>query len=269
MFLVNAFTKKLDKGNPAGVCLLHDYPDTSLMQSIANYYNWSEIAFVKKNVSDDSFTIRWFSPLDEAKICGHATLASSYVIFNKHLNKSSTIKFKSKSGILLATLMEDDSIALTFPLIKVKVCYEIPFNIKEIFGTSDYSQVLTDGTIYIVVLNNYEDVFNTIPNYDLIKKVKARAIAVTAKYNNTYDFCSRYFAPSVGIYEDPVCGSLHCRLAWYWSNILNKKELLAYQASKRSGILKLKAEKNKVKIIGDAVITDVINDPKIDCYGLI
>ena len=262
MFLVDAFTNKAFKGNPAGVCILkNNYPDTAVMQSIAKYYNWSEIAFIKY-LSDDKFAIRWFSPLDEANICGHATLASSYVIFNKHLNKSNIIQFKSRSGKLFATLLQDNSISLTFPLIKVNKYINIPFNIKEIFNTNKYIEVLTDGVIYVVVLNNYQDIFNITPNFDLIKRVKARAIAITAKYNNEYDFCSRYFAPSVGIYEDPVCGSLHCRLAWYWSKILNKNHLIAYQASKRTGILKLSVNntENTVKIIGNATITAKIND---------
>lgn len=262
MFLVDAFTNEAFKGNPAGVCILkNDYPNSEVMQNIAKYYNWSEIAFIKY-LSDDNFAIRWFSPLDEAKICGHATLASSYIIFNEHLNKSNKIQFESRSGKLFANYLENNSIALTFPLIKVNRCEEIVFNIEEIFGTNKYTEVLTDGVIYIVVLNNYKDVFNITPNFDLIKKVQARAIAVTAKYNNKYDFCSRYFAPSVGIYEDPVCGSLHCRLAYYWSNVLNKKHLVAYQASKRSGILNLLVDNinNTVQIIGNATITAVIND---------
>ena len=259
MFLVDAFTDEAFKGNPAGVCILkNNYPDNKVMQSIAQYYNWSEIAFIKY-LSDDNFAIRWFSPLDEAKICGHATLASFQ-------NKSNIIQFKSRSGKLFATLLQDNSIVLTFPLIKVEKCKSIPFNINEIFGNSRYIEVLTDGVIYIVVLKNYQDVFNINPNFDLIKQVKARAIAITAKYNNEYDFCSRYFAPSVGIYEDPVCGSLHCRIAWYWSKILNKNHLIAYQASKRTGILKLSLNNtnNTVKIIGNATITAKINDPIVN-----
>lgn len=270
MFLVNAFTTEVCKGNPAGVYIIkNDYPDDKIMQSIARYYNWSEIAFIKQ-LSDDYFKIRWFSPLDEAKICGHATLAASYVIFHKNLTKSNIIQFESKSGKLLAINSNNNSITLKFPLIKVKKCNNFSFNVKDILGINNYLEVLTDNVIYIIVLDNYQDIFNITPNFDLIKKINARAIAITAKYNDKYDFCSRYFAPSVGIYEDPVCGSLHCRLAYYWGMTLNKKHLIAYQASKRSGVLDLLVNDNDntVYITGNAIIIEEINDSIVVSKGL-
>jgi PhzF family phenazine biosynthesis protein len=125
--------------------------------------------------------------------------------------------------------------------------------VNDIIGIDQYVEVVSDELLYIVVLQDRHAVLRAIPNFEAIKKVNCRAIAITARCDDQYDFCSRYFAPRVGIYEDPVCGSMHCRLAWYWSTILHKNTFTAYQASKRSGVLHVKLDGDIVEISGTAV----------------
>lgn len=250
-FLVDAFTDVPFKGNPAGVYILEDYPEDQELQKIAAYYDWSEIAFLKR-LSDMDFQIRWFSPKDEAPLCGHATLASAHIIFSNNLISGDIINFKYNSGELSA-LRSFDGITLNFPAKPVVKCDKIPFSIKNIIGINSYKEVVKDDQIYIIVLESKEDVIDAIPNFDEIKKIDCRAIAITSVGDEKFDFYSRYFAPKVGIYEDPVCGSMHCRLACYWSSVLNKNKFLAYQASKRSGEMYVELNGTTVSLTSKAI----------------
>ncbi|MDR1390968.1 MAG: PhzF family phenazine biosynthesis protein [Holosporales bacterium] len=250
-FLVDAFTETPFKGNPAGVCIIDEYPDDHVLQKMAKYYNWSEIAFLKK-MKDNKFQIRWFSPLDEAPLCGHATLAAAHIIFSKQLVFGDTINFEHKNGTLLATKTKEE-ISMNFPAKPVCKCKKVPFSIKKIIGIDDCIEIMKDDTLYIIVLNSKKAVFDINPNFSEIAKIDCRAIVITAKGDEDFDFYSRYFAPKVGIYEDPVCGSMHCRLACYWSKIIKKNTFKAFQASKRSGILTLELHNQIVKIAGKAV----------------
>lgn len=234
-FLVDAFNAEPFKGNPAGVCILDDYPEDSKLQKIAKYYNWSETAFLRR-LGDNEFRIRWFSPLDEAPLCGHATLASAHILFSESLVSSDFINFRYNAGEISVAKSGDD-LTMFFPAKHVTKCEDFPFSVSEIINIKNYIEVVKDDLLYIIVLKTKEDVYNAVPNFDAIKKVNCRAIAITAKGDDHFDFYSRYFAPRVGIYEDPVCGSMHCRLACYWKEILNKSKFAAFQASKRSGIL--------------------------------
>lgn len=272
-FLVDAFTKSSFLGNPAGVCLLEgDYPDARIMQDLAAYFNWSEISFIKK-IGENRYRLRWFTPLDEAPLCGHATLGASHIIFQNMWNtdNSNTIEFVYNDGILKSTLNSDMSITMSFPVKPIERCCDIPFSIENIIGIREYEAVYKDDLIYMIVLKRASDIFNARPNFEEIKKIKIRAILITAPGFDEYDFCSRYFAPSVGLYEDPVCGSAHCRLSYYWRDILHKNEFLAFQASKRTGVLKLRISENNVYITAfsktvchfDFDINDFIHNSKI------
>jgi PhzF family phenazine biosynthesis protein len=261
-FLVDAFTSNPFKGNPAGVCVVDAFPCDKLLQDVARYFNWSEIAFVVK-LSNSVFQIRWFSPLDEAPLCGHATLAAAHVIFTQNLVSSHDVTFKYNGGEIIARTTCDGLISMSFPTKQVSRCDNAPFNVNDIIGVNRYVEIVNDELLYIIVLQDQRDVLRAVPNFEKIKKVDCRAIAITARCDDQYDFCSRYFAPRVGIFEDPVCGSMHCRLAWYWSAILHKNTFTAYQASKRSGVLYVKLNGDAVEISGTAVMVC-----KIDCIPL-
>lgn len=251
-YLVDAFTDESFRGNPAGVCLVDDYPDDFELQRFAKYYNWSEIAFLKRS-GNDSFYIRWFSPLDEAPLCGHATLASAHVLFSKGFVSGNEIHFEYNGGVLEVEKSEE-FITMNFPAKPVVKCTSFPFSVSKVIGLKSYKEVFKDDLVYVIVLNSWQDVVNAIPNFDEIKKVDCRAIAITAPGTDGFDFYSRYFAPRVGIYEDPVCGSMHCRLACYWSNVLKKNSFNAFQASSRTGSLKVELEGGRVKLSSKARI---------------
>ncbi len=250
-FLVDAFTDKPFLGNPAGVCVLDDISDTYKMQKVAEYFKWSEISYISK-LSSNKYQIRWFSPLDEAPLCGHATLAASHILFSERIFSGNKIEFVYNDGVLYIEHC-DNYLTMSFPIKSVHKCDTIPFDVNELIGITDYNCVLKDDLAYMIVLNDYHLVQNLVPNIEVIKKVNARAIIVTATGPHGFDFCSRYFAPRVGLYEDPVCGSAHCRLSYYWGNILGKKNMKAFQASKRTGVLHLELDNNRVKISGQAV----------------
>lgn len=259
-FLVDAFTNKPFLGNPAGVCVLEDIINTTeMMQKAAAYFNWSEIAFISK-ISENKFNLRWFSPRDEAPLCGHATLAAAHIIFSQKLTTSQEVEFLYKDGSLLVENNGGD-MSMYFPLKPVVQCEKIPFKVKDLIGDVEYESVWKDDFIYMIVLKDHESVQKVEPNLYVIAQIEARAILITSKGFDSFDCSSRYFAPRVGLYEDPVCGSAHCRLAYYWTNVLNKKKLLAFQASKRTGVLKVEITGDqRVKISGQAITVANLNN---------
>jgi PhzF family phenazine biosynthesis protein len=263
-YLVDAFTEESFKGNPAGVCLVDEYPDAEVMQSLARYYDWSEIAFVK-HIERDRYYIRWFSPLDEAPLCGHATLAAAHILFRNGVSDGYIINFAHNTGTIQAQLNEDSSVTMLFDIKPVYRCKDIPFSVEKIIGIKKYKEVFKDDLLYVVVLESSDDVSRAVPNFEAIKQIEARAVAITGPNTGIYDFSSRYFAPRVGIYEDPVCGSMHCRLAHYWRQVTGKTRFRAYQASHRSGILDTEIEESTVKLTGKAVvICEFTHYPKHD-----
>lgn len=253
-FLVDAFTGKPFLGNPAGVCVLEKITKSEkYMQEIAAYFNWSEIAFISKT-SEKLFNLRWFSPKDEAPLCGHATLAAAHIVFSQKLTNSKIIEFSYKDGVIL-TENNGDMITMSFPIKPIIFCTPPPFVVSDLIGNVEYESVWKDDLIYVIVLKDHNSVMNVVPNLHAIAQLDARAILITSKGSDSFDCYSRYFAPKVGLYEDPVCGSGHCRLAYYWSKVLNKKRLLAFQASKRTGILELEiTNDDRVKISGKSTI---------------
>jgi PhzF family phenazine biosynthesis protein len=247
LFQVDAFTNKLFRGNPAAVCITEKWIDEHLMQKIAMENNLSETAFiVKKN---NQYQIRWFTPKIEVDLCGHATLASAHVIFNHYDYESDEISFNSiYSGKLIAT-RNGEYITLDFPVDKLNKV-KPPNGLVNSIGKKPF-EVYKGKEDYLLIYNGRDDIQNLSPDFNKLKNINTRGIIVTAK-DDKYDFVSRFFAPALGINEDPVTGSAHTLLIPYWANKLNKNELIAKQLSKRSGILKCKFAADRVYISGKA-----------------
>lgn len=247
IYQVDAFTDKVFSGNPAAVCPLNEWLSDDMMQKIAMENNLAETAFVVK--AGDLYHIRWFTPAVEVDLCGHATLAAAFVIFNYENHKGDTIHLYSPRSGNLSVAKQGEFLTLNFP--------------TDIFQPVSLSEELTDGfnltprlafkgkTDYLLVFDNEEQIKNIVPKLDSISKINARGIIVTAKGNDV-DFVSRFFAPQSGVNEDPVTGSAHTTLIPYWANILGKKELTAIQLSERKGYLKCRLQDDRVEISGQA-----------------
>jgi PhzF family phenazine biosynthesis protein len=247
MFQADAFTDNLFGGNPAAVCLLKKEIPYDLMQKIAAENNLAETAFVTKGES--SFGIRWCTPKVEVDLCGHATLASAHIIFHHLDYTEKIIRFFSRSGIL-EVRKEEDLLILNFPTDTIqKAC--LPAHLINAIGMAPV-EILKGKTDYLLVYENQHQVEGLDPDFTVISKATARGIIVTAK-GNASDFVSRFFAPGVGINEDPVTGSAHTTLIPYWSARLGKKEMTAIQLSERRGYLKCKDLGERVEIAGKAV----------------
>lgn len=260
-WLVDAFTDRAFAGNPAGVFIVDDFPHPALMQAIAAELNWSQTAFVKHLSSKEDFEhfhIRWFSPRDEAPICGHATLASAHILWEQNFTKKSKLVFESLAGPLTVTREENDWITLNFPQKKLVEC-PLPPALKQALVTAngevEITSVMRDELIYVVTLKNQSDLVALTPNLSIIETLDCRAVSVTATGREGYDFESRYFAPRVGIPEDPVCGSAHCRLGPLWAERLGKKTLMVYKASKRGGFMKMNILDNDRVTMSSKAIT--------------
>jgi PhzF family phenazine biosynthesis protein len=249
LWLVDAFTNTPFAGNPAGVCLVNEFPPTSVMQAMAAELNWSETTFVVEK-SPNHFHIRWFSPRDEAPMCGHATLAAAHVLWQQGQGLSDSIVFDSLSGPLLATRV-GSWITLNFPQKTIYPC-AMPEKLTKSLGSVAIHSVCRDDLLYVVELATPEEVENLTPQLSIIEQLDCRAVVVTSQGTEPYDFVSRYFAPKVGIPEDPVCGSAHCRLVPYWAQRLGKNNMLAYQCSSRGGILKVSLQEDRVFLSGQA-----------------
>ena len=247
LYHVDAFADTLFTGNPAAVCPLDEWLTDEVMQKVAFENNLAETAFFVRNA--DGFDIRWFTPLVEVDLCGHATLASAHVIFN-HLGwDNSTIDLKSRSGKLVVT-REGEMIILNFPadIIKPSDPPELLLKSLNIVPLESYS----GKTDFMLVLASQKEVELLDPDFELMKKSGGRGVIVTAK-GETVDFVSRFFGPQVGVNEDPVTGSAHTTLTPYWSEKLGKKELTALQLSKRKGRLWCKDLGERTEIAGKAV----------------
>ncbi len=246
---LDTFTDTLFSGNPAGVCILDDswLPD-SVMQNIAMENNVSETAFcISKN---SNYEIRWFTPAVEVDLCGHATLATAYILFNIENYKENEISFNSKSGILKVR-KDGEFLTLNFPKDDFKKV-DISSELKDCFNFKPL-EVFKGKTDYMLVFESEEQIKNIIYDLEKIEKIEARGVIITAK-GNEVDFVSRFFAPQSGVDEDPVTGSAHATLISYWSKALNKKEMRAIQLSKRGGFLLCKDMASRVEISGKALI---------------
>ncbi len=249
VWIVDAFTSEPFKGNPAAVILVDEFPKDKICQALAAELNLSETTFVKP-LEDNKYHIRWFTPLTEVELCGHATLAASHILYQEKLLQRLTIDYQSLSGLLRVT-KSTNGITLDFPLQKVGDAFD-PIIIEAALDTK-VNNVLHAYDDIIVELEDEDTVRNLDVNFNKLKDIDCRGVIITAKANKKYDFVSRFFAPKIGVYEDPVTGSSHCKLAHYWGEKLNKTELFAYQASHRGGELNLKIEEDRVLITGNAV----------------
>ncbi len=248
IYQVDAFTKERFSGNPAAVCPLDSWFEDSVLQNIALENNLSETAFFIKK--EKGYHIRWFTPLHEVKLCGHATLAASFVIFNYFEPESNEIRFDSLSGELIVT-KENDLLTLDFPIKEITKT-EVPKLAVEAFGKMPLEAYNSDDLL--LVFDDEEFVRNIEPNFETLKKLTDfRGVCITSKAKE-FDFVSRFFAPIYGINEDPVTGSAHCMLVPFWTEKLAKNDLVAKQVSSRGGELICKFEGKRVKISGNAVL---------------
>ena len=246
-FEIHSFTDEVFHGNPAGVCPLDEWIPDEMMQQIAAENNVSETAFFVPN--QESYELRWFTPKTEVDLCGHATLASAYVLFEHLGYDQEVIKFVTQSGELLVRKF-GSSIAMDFPS-RPGIPTTVPDGLFEGLGIRN-AEVLK-ARDYLVVLDNEEDVWAIEPDFDKLATVDCTGIIVTAP-GEEVDFVSRFFAPKVGVPEDPVTGSAHCTLAPYWSKCLGMTDLSARQLSARGGELACRLVDDRVHIAGRAVL---------------
>jgi len=250
IYQIDAFTNKVFTGNYAAVIALDNWLSSELMQSIATENNLSETAFIK-NTSSNTYEIRWFSPINEIDFCGHATLASAFVLFEQN-DMIDEIEFTAKAvGSFKATRQDDNYIKMVFPNRKPKVISTIPEALLKGLSLVP-SEVLLNEQAYFAVYSKEEDIYNIQTNLEELKKLAPYDVVVTSK-SKEYDFISRYFWPANGGEEDPVTGSIHTGLAPYWAEKLNQNELKAFQASKRGGLLLCTVLPRHVVILGQAV----------------
>jgi PhzF family phenazine biosynthesis protein len=249
IYQVDAFTDKLFSGNPAAVCILDTWMDNKLMQSIGSENNLSETAFAVPNGKD--FEIRWFTPTMEVDLCGHATLATAFVIFNILDYPEKVIRFHSPRSGWLSVEKIDDMFFLDFPTDKLELLTEEQCVIIEKCIGMKPTELYKGKTDYVAVIENERSLQTLQPDFDEIIKLKARGLIVTAKGDNV-DFVSRFFAPQSGVNEDPVTGSAHTSLIPLWSKKLGKRQMIAHQLSKRGGQLVCEYKDDRCLIGGKA-----------------
>ena len=247
---IDAFTDQPFRGNPAAVCLLDSKRDNQWMQSVGAEMNLSETAFLLHR--DDGFSLRWFTPAVEVDLCGHATLASAHALFSEGLLKpEETARFHTRSGLLTAT-RNGDWIELDLPATRAETSPPAP-GLLEALGVTNATYVGKNKFDYLIELPTQVDVLSANPDYARLREVEARGVIVTTRGAGEHDFISRFFAPAVGVDEDPVTGSAHCCLTPYWAERLGRKELVGFQASKRGGVLRVRLDGDRVKLGGKAV----------------
>jgi len=250
IFTVDAFTCEHFRGNPAAVCILSTGRDARWMQLVAREMNLSETAFLQRG--RDGYDLRWFTPVVEVDLCGHATLASAHILWEAGYEEvRDEIRFNTRSGRLSA-VKKGDWIELDFPA-EPAMMVEPPALVLEALGIKPM-YAGKNRFDYLIEVESEEIVRSIKPDFKLLSEATERGVMVTAISDiKGYDFVSRFFAPAVGIDEDPVTGSAHCCLGPYWKERLGKSELLAYQASERGGILRVGVGKERVRIGGMAI----------------
>ncbi len=248
LYQVDAFANGPFSGNPAAICPLTAWLDDDIMQSIAIENNLSETAFLVGG--HGAYDLRWFTPAHEVDLCGHATLASAYTVFNQLEPECRNVCFSTRSGDLFVT-RDGDLLTMNFPVIDNQPI-PTPDGLAAAIG-ADISQTLTSQQDMIAVVGDAETVRTLDPDYDFIAaQVKERGLIVTAPGDDC-DFVSRFFAPAAGIKEDPVTGSAHCQLVPYWAKVLGKETLLARQLSARGGTVHCGLEGDRVMLSGKAI----------------
>ncbi len=256
-YIVDAFTDKPFSGNPAAVCVLDKWPSDDFMLKLAMENNLSETAFMVKE--GQGYHLRWFTPAKEVDLCGHATLASSFVLFNYFEQDKDVIEFNTLSG-KLTVVRRDGRYIMNFPTYEQQ---EIPVtdDMEDAFGIRPVKAIL--GPDLVCIFDSEDQIRAMQPDQAKLTGLPARGQSVTAKGKDA-DCVSRSFFPKLLIPEDPVCGSVHCQIAQYWSKELGKSEIHAYQASKRGGHLYCELlEDGRINISGEAAlvaVSDVVAD---------
>lgn len=254
LYQVDAFTDQPFKGNPAGVCLLDAGRPDAWMQAVAAEMNLSETAFVERR--EDGFGLRWFTPTQEVGLCGHATLATAHILGEVgDLPPGEVARFYTRSGLLTAS-RDGDWIAMDMPAREVAVASPNPAVNRALGAEPVQTSVASrpSGNTYLLELASDGDVRALAPDFAALMASDARAVIVTARAEGgAFDFVSRFFAPAIGIDEDPVTGSAHCYLAPYWAAKLGKDDLVGYQASARGGVVGCRWRGERVTVSGRAI----------------
>jgi PhzF family phenazine biosynthesis protein len=257
---VDAFTSVPFEGNPAAVCVLDSPAAAAWMQAVAREMNLSETAFLQRRASGGDtgsnggdFDLRWFTPAIEVDLCGHATLASAHVLWERRiLAEDGEARFHTRSGLLTAR-RNGSWIEMNFPSLPAKPS-EPPSGLLEAIGATDAVAVARSRFDYLVEVADAATVRSLAPDFRRLREVESRGVVVTARSDRDgYDVESRFFAPLAGVDEDPVTGSAHCVVAPWWAEKLGRNELVAYQASTRGGTVRLRLETDRVRLSGQAV----------------
>lgn len=255
---VDAFTQTPFTGNPAAVCVLQTPQADSWMQNVAQEMNLSETAFLVPEA--DGFNLRWFTPTVEVPLCGHATLASAHVLWSEgYLSPNQPARFYTKSGILIAQL-QGEWIELDFP-VNYSQPITAPPELAQALGVS-MNSVLENSLGYLVEVKSEQILREMQPNFDVLKRLPLSNVIVTSQTDSgsEYDFVSRFFAPGLGINEDPVTGAAHCCLAPFWRDRMGQDQFLAYQASHRGGVVQVKYTGSDRVILGGQAVTVMRGD---------
>lgn len=254
---VDAFTDRAFAGNPAGVCVLGEGAEAGWMQAVAREMAVSETAFVVRR-ADGDFDLRWFTPVAESDLCGHATLATAHVLWQDgHLGVDETARFHTRSGLLTAG-RAGDWIELDFPATP-PVPAEAPDGLARALGVEVPALYRNQPPMgeqyhYLVEVGSEQEVRDLAPDFGALRALPLIAVMVTSRATTPgYDFVSRFFAPISGIDEDPVTGSAHCTLGPYWQARLGGESFVAYQASARGGVVRVRVVGDRVKLGGQAV----------------
>jgi PhzF family phenazine biosynthesis protein len=246
-YQVDAFARRVFEGNPAAVCPLDAWLDDEVLQAIAEENNLSETAFFVP--TEKGFRLRWFTPVAEVDLCGHATLAAAHVIFEVLNYPERAIEFETRSGTLVVE-RRNKLLAMNFPAIPPKPCPP-PIALIEGLGHQPVEVLAADD--YIAVFDAESVVRSISPDLAKLRELDLRGVCVTAP-GARVDFVSRFFAPKFGVPEDPVTGSAHCELAPYWASKLGRTDLMAQQVSKRGGDVQCELIDNRVVLLGSAVM---------------
>jgi PhzF family phenazine biosynthesis protein len=254
LYQIDAFTDRPFAGNPAAVCFLPGPAEERWMQDVAREMNLSETAFL--HPEDGAYRLRWFTPAVEVELCGHATLASAHALWETgRLGIGETARFQTLSGLLTAD-RSGDWIELDFPA-RIAEPVEPPPGLLEALLKGTNARPVFVGKSrydYFLELPDEDAVRATAPDFAALRSLPVRGIIVTARgTSNPFDFVSRFFAPGSGVDEDPVTGSAHCTLAPYWTARFGRDELLAYQASARGGVVRVRVVGDRVRLGGQAV----------------
>jgi PhzF family phenazine biosynthesis protein len=253
---VDAFTERPFAGNPAAVCVLSEPADDRWMQDVAAEMNLSETAFARRLGASSRFSLRWFTPRSEVDLCGHATLATAHVLWEEeHLPAGEPALFETRSGLLTAR-RAPGGIELDFPAEPIREEVTNPEERSELCAAlgAPIRFAGRNRLDLLVELESEDHVRRLSPDIRRLERFPVRGVIVTGPaQSREVDFVSRFFAPRVGVDEDPVCGSAHCCLGPYWAEKLDRSFLTAHQVSCRGGVVKVRVEGNRVSLIGHAV----------------